>query len=201
MQPMNVPGPKAQEILDRDQKVISPSYPRVAPFVMERGKGTEIWDVDGNRFLDFTAGIAVAGTGHSHPKVVQAIQEQAEKFLHISSDFYHKNWVELGERLSEIAPFDEPALSFMSNSGTESVEAAIKLARNHTGRSLYYCLFWCFSWPDNGLDFSDRQQSGLPSGILSAVERCPPCPFPESVSSSFGVAGRRAIWSDCGPVY
>lgn len=135
MQPMNVPGPKAQEILDRDQKVISPSYPRVAPFVMERGKGTEIWDVDGNRFLDFTAGIAVAGTGHSHPKVVQAIQEQAEKFLHISSDFYHKNWVELGERLTEIAPFDEPAISFMSNSGTESVEAAIKLARNHTGRS------------------------------------------------------------------
>ena len=135
MQPMNVPGPKAQEILDRDERVISPSYPRVAPLVMARGKGTEIWDVDGNRFLDFTAGIAVTGTGHSHPKVVRAIQDQAEKFLHISSDFYHPNWVTLGERLNEIAPFDEPALTFMSNSGTESVEAAIKLARYHTGRS------------------------------------------------------------------
>ena len=135
MQSMNLPGPKAIEFLKRDQEVISPSYPRANPLVMARGRGTEVWDVDGNRYLDFTAGIAVNATGHSHPQVVKAIQEQAEKFIHISSDFYHPIWVELGERLDEIAPFAEPALSFMTNSGTESVEAAIKLARYHTGRS------------------------------------------------------------------
>lgn len=137
MPPMKVPGPKARAVLERDRAVISPSYPRVAPFVMDHGRGTEVWDVDSNRFLDFTAGIAVAATGHSHPRVVKAIQEQAEKFIHISSDYYHPTWVELGERLDEIAPFSEPAMSFMTNSGTESIEAALKLARYHTGRSQF----------------------------------------------------------------
>jgi 4-aminobutyrate aminotransferase len=104
---------------------------------MDHGKGTEVWDVDGNRFLDFAAGIAVVSTGHSHPKIVKAIQDQAERFIHISSDFYHPKWVELGEKLDEIAPFEEDAISFMTNSGTESVEAAIKLARYYTGRSQF----------------------------------------------------------------
>lgn len=102
---------------------------------MDHGLGTEVWDVDGNRFLDFAAGIAVVSTGHSHPNVVKAIQEQAEKFIHISSDFYHPKWVELGERLNEIAPFMDNAVSFMTNSGTESIEAAIKLARHYTWRT------------------------------------------------------------------
>jgi 4-aminobutyrate aminotransferase len=130
----NLPGPKAQAMIARDHKVISPSYPRGYPFVMDHGKGSEVWDVDGNRFLDFMGGIAVVSTGYSHPKVVKAIQEQAEKFIHISSDFYHENWIKLGEKLSEIAPFKEDALSFMTNSGTEAVETAIKLARYHTKR-------------------------------------------------------------------
>jgi 4-aminobutyrate aminotransferase len=134
MEPMQLPGPKAQKMIERDKAVISSSYPRDYPFVMDHGKGTEVWDVDGNRFLDFMGGIAVVSTGHSNPKVVKAIQEQAEKFIHISSDFYHENWVALGEKLDEIAPFEEQATSFMTNSGTESVEAAIKLARYHTGR-------------------------------------------------------------------
>ncbi len=134
---LNLPGPKAQEILKRDTATISPSYPRDYPFVMSHGKGTEVWDVDGNRFLDFAAGIAVCATGHSHPDVVKAIQEQAEKFIHISSDFYHERWVELGEKLDEIAPFKEDALCFMTNSGAEAVEAAIKLARFHTRRSRF----------------------------------------------------------------
>jgi 4-aminobutyrate aminotransferase len=137
MQIMNLPGPKARAIIKRDQDVISPSYPRGYPFVMDHGQGTEVWDVDGNRFLDFAAGIAVVSTGHSHPKVVKAIQEQAEKFLHISSDFYHPKWVELGEKINEIAPFMDNAVSFMTNSGTESVEAAIKLARYYTDRSQF----------------------------------------------------------------
>jgi len=131
---LNVPGPNAQAILKRDAATISPSYPRDYPFVMSHGKGTQVWDVDGNRYLDFTAGIAVCATGHSHPDVVRAIQQQAEKFIHISSDFYHEKWVELGEKLDEIAPFKEDALCFMTNSGAEAVEAAIKLARFHTHR-------------------------------------------------------------------
>jgi 4-aminobutyrate aminotransferase len=135
MPKLNLPGPKARAMIERDNKVISPSYPRGYPFVMDHGKGTEVWDVDGNRFLDFMGGIAVVSTGHAHPKVVRAIQQQAEKFVHISSDFYHENWVMLGEKLSEIAPFEEDALSFMTNSGTEAVETAIKLARYHTGRT------------------------------------------------------------------
>jgi 4-aminobutyrate aminotransferase len=102
---------------------------------MDHGRGCEVWDVDNNRFLDFAAGIAVNSTGHSHPKVVKAIQDQVEKFIHISSDFYHENWIKLGEEMNRIAPFSEPAASFMTNSGTESVEAAIKLARYHSGRT------------------------------------------------------------------
>lgn len=131
----NLPGPKARAFIERDRKVISPSYPRSYPFVMDHGKGSEVWDVDGNRFLDFMGGIAVVATGYSHPQVVKAIQQQAEKFIHISSDFYHENWIRLAEKLNEIAPFEEDALSFMTNSGTEAVETAIKLARYHTKRS------------------------------------------------------------------
>ena len=134
MEPFKLPGPKARALIKRDSAVISPSYPRGIPFVMDHGKGCQVWDVDGNRFLDFAAGIAVVSTGHSHPKVVKAIQEQAEKFIHISSDFYHEQWIALGEKLDEIAPFGEAATSFMTNSGTEAVETAIKLARYHTGR-------------------------------------------------------------------
>jgi 4-aminobutyrate aminotransferase len=104
---------------------------------MDHGKGSEVWDVDGNRFLDFAAGIAVLSTGHSNPTVVKAIQDQAEKFLHISSDFYHEKWIKLAEKFNEISPFEENAVCFMTNSGTESVEAAIKLARNYTGRSCF----------------------------------------------------------------
>jgi 4-aminobutyrate aminotransferase len=131
---LQVPGPKARDILARDAATISPSYTRDYAFVMDHGRGCEVWDVDGNRFLDFAAGIAVCSTGHSHPAVVKAIQDQAAKFIHISSDFYHEKWVQLGEKLDEIAPFKEDALCFMSNSGAEAVEAAIKLARFHSGR-------------------------------------------------------------------
>lgn len=135
MQSYKLPGPKAKAIIERDARFVSSSYPRAYEFVMDHGKGTEVWDVDGNRFLDGVAGIAVNSTGHSHPRVVRAIQDQAEKFLHISSDYYHEKWAELSERLNDITPFDEDAAIFLSNSGTESVEAAIKMARHHTGRS------------------------------------------------------------------
>ncbi len=134
---LDVPGPKARDLLARDRKVVSHAYGRVADFVMEHGSGTNVWDVDGNRYLDFMSGIAVNATGHSHSHVVRAIQEQAAKFLHVSSDYYHENWVRLCEKLDEIAPFEEDASIFLGNSGTEAVEAAIKLARYHTGRNQF----------------------------------------------------------------
>ena len=129
-----LPGPNARAMLARDVSVASPSYPRDYPFVMSHGRGTEVWDVDGNRFLDFVAGIAVCSTGHAHPKVVEAIKAAADKFLHVSSDYWHENMTRLTERLAEVAPMGEPVMSFLCQSGTESVEGAIKLARYVTGR-------------------------------------------------------------------
>jgi 4-aminobutyrate aminotransferase len=129
-----LPGPKARELLARDAAVVSPSYPRDYPFVMSHGRGAEIWDVDGNRFLDFAAGIAVCSTGHSHPQVVAAIKDAADRFLHISSDYWHELQIRLAERINELAPMKEPVMSFFGQSGTEAVEGALKLARYVTGR-------------------------------------------------------------------
>jgi 4-aminobutyrate aminotransferase len=130
-----LPGPKAKAIIERDSKVVSPSYTRSYPFVMARGSGATVEDVDGNVFLDCAAGIAVNSTGHSHPEVVAAIVDQAQKFLHMSgTDFYYEPQVRLGEEMDRIAPFAGSKRSFFSNSGTEAIEAAIKLARYHTKR-------------------------------------------------------------------
>ncbi|GAB4433221.1 MAG: acetyl ornithine aminotransferase family protein [Anaerolineae bacterium] len=133
----DLPGPRAQALLARDAEVVSPSYPRDYPFVMDYGRGAEVWDVDGNRFIDFAAGIAVTSTGHSHPEVVDSIKQAADKFLHISSDYYHEHQIKLGEKLDELAPFDEKAMTFFANSGTEAVEGALKLARYVTGRQRF----------------------------------------------------------------
>ena len=129
-----LPGPKARALVARDAEVISPSYPREYPFAMSHGRGTEVWDVDGNRFLDFAAGIAVCATGHAHPEVVKAVQKAAGEFLHISSDYWHERMTSLCERLAAVAPMGEPVLSFLCQSGTEAVEGAIKLARYVSGR-------------------------------------------------------------------
>jgi len=129
-----LPGPKAQALLARDRLVSSPSYPRDYPFVIAKGRGTEVWDVDGNRFLDFAAGIAVCSTGHAHPKVVQAIKDAADEFLHISSDYWHERMTRLGERINELDPLGEPVQVLACQSGTESVEGALKLARYASGR-------------------------------------------------------------------
>lgn len=133
-QKTELPGPKARDLIARDARVVSPSYPREGPLAMSHGRGCEVWDVDGNRFLDFAAGIAVCSTGHAHPHVVAAIKDAADRFLHISSDWWHEGMVRLAERLAAVAPFREPAMSFFCQSGTEAVEAALKLARYSTGR-------------------------------------------------------------------
>ncbi|MFQ5343546.1 MAG: aminotransferase class III-fold pyridoxal phosphate-dependent enzyme, partial [Anaerolineae bacterium] len=141
----DLPGPKARAIVARDSRVLSPSYTRSYPFVMDHGRGAHVWDVDGNRFIDFTAGIAVVATGHSHPAVVRAIQEQAERFIHMSgTDFYYQAEVELAERLVEIAPGGSEKQVFLTNSGTESVEAALKLARYTTGRPRFLSFIGSF---------------------------------------------------------
>jgi len=132
-----LPGPKAQAMIERDSAVVSPSYPRDYPFVMSHGRGAEVWDVDGNRFLDFAAGIAVCSTGHSHPQVVDAVKQAADKFLHISSDYWHEEQIRLAETINRLAPFGEPAMTFFCNSGTEAVEGALKLARYVTGRQRF----------------------------------------------------------------
>jgi len=132
-----LPGPKARALLERDALVTSPSYPRDYPFVMSHGRGVEVWDVDGNRFLDFAAGIAVCSTGHSHPRVVQAIKDAADKFIHVSSDYWHETQTALGERINALNPLGEPVMSFYCQSGTEAVEGALKLARYVTGRSRF----------------------------------------------------------------
>src|SRR4029077_15194798 len=131
----DVPGPKAQEVLERDARVTSPSLPRAYPFVPKRGAGSVVEDVDGNLFLDLNAGIAVTSTGHGHPSVVEAIQRQAAELIHYSaSDFYLPIYAETARRLALISPFGEDARAYIGNSGTEVVEAAIKLARRATGR-------------------------------------------------------------------
>ena len=130
-----LPGPKAKSIVDRDRQVTAPAYGRVYPLVVKRASGMTVEDVDGNLFLDFMAGIAVASTGHSHPRVVQAIEDQARKFLHIcGSDYYYEPMVALAEKLGRLAPGSGAKKVFFTNSGTETIEAAIKLARYHTKR-------------------------------------------------------------------
>ena len=130
-----LPGPKAKALIDRDKTVVSPSYTRGYPLVIERGSGATVEDVDGNVFLDCAAGIAVNSTGHSHPDVVQAIIDQSRKFLHMSgTDFYYEPQVRLAEELAAITPIRGGVRSFFGNSGTEAVEACLKLSRYTTGR-------------------------------------------------------------------
>src|SRR5262245_17119999 len=124
---MPLPGPKAKALIERDGRVVSPSYTRGYPFVMARGQGATVEDVDGHIFLDCAAGIAVNSTGHSHPDVVAAIIDQAQKFLHMSgTDYYNEPQVRLGEEMDALAPMSGPTRSFFANSGTEAVEAALK---------------------------------------------------------------------------
>ena len=127
------PGPKAREILERDERVISPSYVRFYPLVVESGRGCIIRDVDGNEYIDFNSGLVCMNVGHNHPKVIEALKKQLERFLHYSNtDFYYREVVDLAERLCEITPGKFEKKVYYGNSGTEAVEAAIKLAKWHT---------------------------------------------------------------------
>jgi 4-aminobutyrate aminotransferase len=140
-----LPGPKAKEVIARDAQFVSPSYTRGYPLVAKKGRGALVEDVDGNVFLDFAAGIAVVSTGHCHPRVVEAIQKQAAELIHIScTDFYYEGLVTLAKRLAAVAPGKEAKKVYFGNSGTEAIEAAIKLARYHTRRDKIIAFHGCF---------------------------------------------------------
>lgn len=172
-------------MIARDGEVVSPSYPRDYPFVMSHGRGVEAWDVDGNRFLDFAAGIAVCATGHAHPDVVRAVREAAGDFLHISSDYWHERMIALAERLARLAPMGEPAMSFFCQSGTEAVEGAIKLARYVTGRQRFIGFLGGFHGRTMGaLAFTSSkytQQKGFPPTMPGVVH----VPFPNQYRPLF----------------
>src|SRR6202789_1852891 len=130
-----LPGALAKKVVADDERLISPSYTRSYPMVAKSGRGLRAPDVDGNEFLDFAAGIAVNSTGHCHPEVVKAIQDQAAELIHMSgTDFYYEHMIHLAERLSAVAPMDGPHKFYYGNSGAEAVECALKLARYHTQR-------------------------------------------------------------------
>jgi 4-aminobutyrate aminotransferase len=165
-----LPGPNASAIIARDEAVTSPSLTRVYPLVVRRGRGCIIEDVDGNRFLDFNAGIAVVAAGHAHPEVNAAIHAQVDDVLHYcSSDFYLPAYADVCERLARLAPMRADVRTFLSNSGTEAVEAALKLARHHTGRPNAIAFLGAFHGRSLGslslTASKSRQRSGF--GILT----------------------------------
>ena len=185
-----LPGPRARAVIERDERVVSPSYTRAYPLVAERGEGAMVEDVDGNRFLDFNAALAVVATGHCHPRVVEAIQRQAARLIHMSgTDFYYEEMVSLAEKLAEIAPGPEGApvprrVSF-GNSGAEAIEGAIKLARYATKRDKIIAFYGGFHGRTMGalsLTASKAvQRAGfgplLPGVVHAPYPYCYRCPF------------------------
>ncbi len=188
----SLPGPRARAVLERDAKVVSPSYTRCYPLVAHKGEGAVVEDVDGNRFLDFTAGIAVVATGHCHPQVVEAIQQQAARLIHMSgTDFYYEELAALAEKLNEIAPGDVPRRVSFGNSGAEAVEGAIKLARYATGRDKIIAFFGSFHGRTMGaLSLTSRKAvqrakfGPLVPGVIHApYANCYRCPYGQTPDS------------------
>jgi 4-aminobutyrate aminotransferase len=180
-----LPGPKSKAIIAKDEKYVSHSYTRAYPTVIERGQGAYLWDVDGNCFLDFHSGIAVCATGNAHPDVVAAVKKQADKTLHIATaDFYHDLVAPLAEKLARLAPGKKPKRVFFTNSGTESVEAALKLARYKTKRPRFMAFINAFHGRSMGsvsLTCSKKIQRAGFSPLLEVTHvpyaNCYRCPY------------------------
>jgi 4-aminobutyrate aminotransferase len=181
-----LPGPRARAVIARDQRVVSPSYTRAYPVVCEKGEGAIVEDVDGNRFLDFNAGIAVVATGHCHPRVVDAVQKQAARLIHMSgTDFYYEEMVALAEKLAEIAPGSVDRRVSFGNSGAEAMEGSIKLARYATGRDKIVAFYGSFHGRTLGaLSLTSRkavQRAGfgplLPGVVHAPYPYCYRCPY------------------------
>jgi len=192
-----LPGPKAQQIVERDRQVLSPSYTRDYPLVVKRGRGAVIEDVDGNSFLDFAAGIAVVSTGHCHPEVVAAIQKQASELIHMSgTDFYYPNMVELAEKLASIAPGKEPKRVYFGNSGTEAVEAAIKLAKYHTKRDKLVAFHGAFHGRTMGALSLTASRAVQRKGFGTLLSGVFHMPYPDTYRGTYGIRPENAS-ADC----
>ena len=187
-----LPGPRARAVIERDERVVSPSYTRCYPLVAERGEGALVEDVDGNRFLDFNAGIAVVATGHCHPRVVKAVQEQAARLMHMSgTDFYYEEMVALAEKLAEIAPGDMARRVSFGNSGAEAIEGSIKLARWSTKRDKIIAFYGSFHGRTLGaLSLTARkavQRAGfgplIPGVVHAPYPNCYRCPVGQKPES------------------
>ncbi|HEY7378698.1 MAG TPA: aminotransferase class III-fold pyridoxal phosphate-dependent enzyme, partial [Steroidobacteraceae bacterium] len=183
-----LPGPKARALLERDRSVTTPSYPRDYPFVMAKGRGVEVWDVDGNRFLDFAAGIAVCSTGHSHPAVVAAIKDAADDFLHISSDYWHERMTKLAEKINALDPMREPVQILICQSGTESVEGALKLARYVTGRPRFIGFLGAFHGRTMGSLAFTASKYTQQAGFFPTMPGVTHVPYPNSYRPLFAGA-------------
>ena len=182
-----LPGPNAVNVIARDAQFVSPSYTRGYPLVAKSGRGAMVTDVDGNVFLDFAAGIAVVSTGHCHPRVVAAIQKQAAELIHISgTDFYLPNMVELAQRLGAVAPGAEPKKVYFGNSGTEAIEAAIKLARYHTRRDKIIAFHGCFHGRTLGALSLTASKAVQRKGFGSLLAGVVHIPYPNSYRCPYG---------------
>ncbi len=193
-----LPGPEAQKVLALDRQFVSPSYTRDYPLVAHRGRGMFVEDVDGNTFLDFSAGIAVVSTGHCHPDVVKAIQRQAETLIHMSgTDFYYPQIARLAEKVAAITPGSFAKRVYFGNSGTEAMEAALKLARYHTRRPGFIGFLGSFHGRTFGalsITASKAVQRNRFGPLLSGVTHSP---YPNPYRCA---AGHRPGECSCDPV-
>jgi 4-aminobutyrate aminotransferase len=194
---MDLPGPKAKAVVERDSKYVSPSYTRDYPLVAKRGQGAMVEDVDGNVFLDFAAGIAVCATGHCHPEVVSAIQKQAAELIHLSgTDFYYEGMPQLAEKLSSIAPGSESKRVYFGNSGAEALEAAIKLTKYHTKRDKLIAFHGAFHGRTMGALSLTASRAVQRKGFGTLLSGVFHMPYPDTYRGTYGVRPETAA-ADC----
>jgi 4-aminobutyrate aminotransferase len=192
-----LPGPKAKKLVDRDHHVVSPSYTRDYPLVAKSGRGAMVEDVDGNRFLDFAAGIAVVATGHCHPEVVAAIQKQAAELIHMSgTDFYYPNLVDLAEKLASITPGKGAKRVYFGNSGAEAIEAAIKLVKFHTKRDKLIAFHGAFHGRTMGALSLTASRAVQRKGFGTLLSGVFHMPFPDTYRGTYGIRPEHAS-ADC----
>jgi len=192
-----LPGPQAKKLVDRDRHVVSPSYTRDYPLVAKTGRGAMVEDVDGNRFLDFAAGIAVVATGHCHPEVVAAIQKQAAELIHMSgTDFYYPSLVDLAEKLASITPGKGAKRVYFGNSGAEAIEAAIKLVKFHTKRDKLIAFHGAFHGRTMGALSLTASRAVQRKGFGTLLSGVFHMPFPDTYRGTYGVRPEHAS-ADC----
>ncbi|MDQ4120358.1 MAG: acetyl ornithine aminotransferase family protein [Acidobacteriota bacterium] len=182
-----LPGPKAQEIIAEDQQFVTPSYPRPDyKLVVERGEGVWITDVDGNVFLDCNAGVAVCNTGHCHPEIVRAVQEQTAQLMHMcGTDYYYRHMPALGKKLDEITPVPSPTKTHFANSGAEAIETALKLAMYHTGRQKFISFFGSFHGRTLGALSLTSSKAAQRRGFMRQALDVVHVPYPNKLRSPF----------------